>query len=258
MHVKILFTSIFLLSFGSLAFEGFCDPLIPNSCLDRFPNVGGDAVTRDIPIDHVFAPKGFDDNDDAEVMAFGWLPSPCYLSPVGVASRSQNTLHVSARATASLSRICLPMAVPFLVPVHLGVLEAGTFLIQYVDELHNVKASVLNVDNALGDQVDNYTYAHVERLDGDEVERKIILAGRNPSDCFELDRVESIYNGKDTYSLLPIMKQVKPDCPRKMVPFRYTVDMPKKIDSAKVLWHVRRLDGKSINLIWDRSEGFSY
>ena len=57
-------------------------------------------------------------------------------------------------------------------------------------------------------------------------------------------------NGKDTYSVLAKLKQVKEICPLKMTPFEYEFEVPQELNIPKVLLHVRTLNGKSHNTIF--------
>jgi len=234
----------------------FCLPLFSENFVDRFPILGVDAIETEVSIEHVFVPKGIDNNDDGAVIAFGLLPSPCFQSPVGRAFRAQNSIRVSAQAIETSNRICLPMQVPFLIPIRLGVLEEGTFVVEYVSDHHNLKKKTLSIERAKTGAVDNHVYAHVTRIEVDKEESKLILVGKNPSDCYEFDRMETIYNGVDTYAILPILKQVKNDCSYKPAPFRYELDLLDLENKERILWHVRRMDGKSINLMWSNEQGF--
>ena len=48
------------------------------------------------------------------------------------------------------------------------------------------------------------------------------------------------------------MKQINDFCPMKMTPFAYDIEVPKTLNKARVLLHVRGMDGKSINSIFSR------
>ena len=97
----------------------------------------------------------------------------------------------------------------------------------------------------------HYVYANVDYIETTQGSRIALLKGYNPSDCFEFDRVQFISNERDTYSVLPIMKQVREFCPMKMVPFEILVVVPRTLSVEKLLLHVRVMNGKSVNAIFE-------
>ncbi len=96
---------------------------------------------------------------------------------------------------------------------------------------------------------DAHVYANVTRVNYKN--GALTLLGTNPTDCFESDRVELISNGVDTYSVLPILKQVKQDCPRRDTPFAISATVPSELAMENLLLHVRIMNGKSFNALID-------
>ena len=109
----------------------------------------------------------------------------------------------------------------------------------------------ISIGEPKSESVDNYVYANLNYVEKAEKPRAIVLKGENPSDCFEFDRVEFISNGKDVYSVLPIMKQVKQDCPMRLVPFSIETQVPEGLAAKDLLLHVRGMDGRSVNSLFD-------
>lgn len=248
-----LFTALTLFSMTSLSNANLLGvPRVPSRCMDeiRAPHLETFAIER--AIGHVYSPKGFDTNDIAEVIVSGWLASPCDGEPLAEAFRQGENIYVSVKSTPNgpPGRICLAMAVPFLIPVKLGSLPEGAYFVHYNSQLSQPKTTTLSIDPAITSQMDSHLYAHVESA---HVESgKLHVKGSNPSDCIAFDRFEIISNLKDTYSILPIMKQIKRDCPRQLVDFDYTVYLPTTLNEQDVLLHVRSLDGKSVNTLLRR------
>lgn len=204
----------------------------------------------DVRIEHVFAPKGFDSNDNVQVFAKGWLPSPCYQAPHGntVHSPNPNNLIVGVKASFVKDRACIQMAVPFLEPISVGHLPEGNFNILVEPDMHGSIRSAITITAPHASSGDDHTYARVEKITANK-NNHVTLSGSNPSDCVALDRIDVVSNGTDTYSILPIMKQIHSNCPRVAVPFEYHLDVPNERNSHDVLLHVRVLDGKSINYL---------
>jgi hypothetical protein len=203
------------------------------------------------PISHVYVPTGFDDNDDAEIVVSGYLPNLCYKSAKAQARVTGRTIRVTVTAYRDpLVTICPQMVVPYLATASVGVLPRGSYRVVTNDNT----VSRLNVAEAAGTAIDDHVYANVEFVQRRFGNRRILLKGYNPSDCFELDRVEFLSNRADTFSVLPIMKQTRASCPRKMTPFTIATEVPTGLDGAEILLHVRALGGKSVNALFTNIE----
>lgn len=205
----------------------------------------GNAVK--LSVDHVFAPKGFDSNDETAVMALVWVPSPCYSKPEATAKRKGNTVSVTVTSVEKKNEACIQMAYPALVTVGLGQLDEGDYRVVVNGRTASQKEEKLSISKASNFSIDDFTYARVSHVSVDDASMTATLSGVNPSDCLELDRINFISNDKDTVAVLPIMKQVKSDCERKAVPFNYTFDVPRGLPSKDVLLHVRSLEGSAVN-----------
>ncbi len=200
---------------------------------------------------HVFVPNGFDSNDRTEVLLSGWLPSPCYLKPQAKVSVKGEKIEISLKSTLKKNDACVTMAYPFIVSAELGQLEEGQYEI-----VVNGKASMpIQINPASSGSVDDFIYAHVDEVLVDSQRKTVTLLGSNPSDCVELDSIKFTSNNQDTIAVLPIMKQVRMSCEKKLVPFMYTVNVPSLVPEAQneVLLHVRSLDGSSINKLFKRN-----
>jgi hypothetical protein len=210
------------------------------------------ATTEYLPIDHVYTIKGFDNNDNSEVMIEGYLPDLCYQTPIAKARVIGKKVIVDVTGTrdSNPDRICAQMTVPFLTTVHVGVLDTGAYDVIVNGASGSATRATLNIVESSSSAIDNYIYANVEYVEKDGYDGKIQLKGYNPSDCLELDRVEFVSNELDSYAVLPIMKKVRESCPMKMMPFSYETEVPNDLSRDKVLLHVRVMNGKSVNTIY--------
>src|SRR5690606_19496779 len=83
---------------------------------------------------------------------------------------------------------------------------------------NEVKGS-LEVVSSQTSLIDDYIYLDVLYIEQNETDKNLFkLKGMRYSDCLELDRVDILSNGKDTISVLPIMKKVSDFCPMKGQP----------------------------------------
>ncbi len=202
------------------------------------------------PIDEVFSPVGFDSNDNGQVIVTGHFPNLCYKSPSAKVKVNGKKIEVKVEALYNAQGVCAEMVVPFMQVVELGLLDRGDYKIVVNKGSSTVKSSELHVDESTSSSVDDFVYANVEYVEKSETGRKIQLKGHNPSDCLVLEEVKFIANGKNSLSVLPIMKQVSDFCPMKLIPFSYEVEVPKVLPQDIALLHVRVMDGRSVNTLF--------
>ncbi len=206
-------------------------------------------IISPVPVSKVYMPKGFDSNDMAEIVITGFLPNLCYKTPIVKVKVEGKNIIVSVYAInyePVRELECTRMIVPFLIPVDVGVLDRG----QYKVTVNQQDKGQMKITEALSSAVDEHVYAYVEQVLIKPGSQSVILKGHNPSDCYVFDRVDYFHNDKDVYSVLPKMKQVSHDCPKKMVPFSIETEIPTDLDSREVLLHVRTMNGKSVNALF--------
>ncbi len=205
-----------------------------------------------VPIEDVYSPKGFDSNDNSQIIISGYLPNLCHQAPKSIVKMVDGKVDikiVSLKYDPS-NPYCPEMIVPFVEAIDLGVMDKGVYDIVVNDQSVFERRASLQVDEASSDAIDDFVYAGVEYIEKSAGSCRVVLKGYNPSDCFVLDQIEIVDNNKDVYSILPKMKQISDFCALKMVPFEYDVIVPSKLKSDKVLLHVRSMEGKSINSIF--------
>jgi hypothetical protein len=201
------------------------------------------AQEEEIPIDHIFARGDMTNNEQAAVMVSGWLPSACYNAPRAEVTRQNRAIIIKVKATPDLSvgSMCIAVAVPFLIAVPLGMLAQGRYDVQDGSNDDGAKTT-LQIYRARPAPWIKPLYARVEQVKFDARRQQLVLSGRNPSDCLRLDHVNLSSNGRDTYTVTPIMKLVGGACPRKLVRFEYRVSIPRALDADQILYYVRSLD----------------
>lgn len=215
--------------------------------------IGPSLVWGSVPVDHVYAPAGFDSNDNAEVVVTGFLPNLCYKAPRVNVEIEKNKISVNVKALKAQSGLsfCAQVIVPFIETVNIGILDQGKYLLAVNENSNWAKKSEMKISEATSNSIDDVIYANVEEVVKSDEGRKVLLKGYNTSDCFELKEIAIKDNGSDTYSVLPIMKQVRSFCPRKMIPFTYEFDVPENLKADRVLLHVRVMNGKSLNALFN-------
>lgn len=213
---------------------------------------GAVPILKPIIVQNIFTPQGFDSNDSVEVVVTGILPNLCHKSPQIEIKKSRNTINVNIKSLyySKSNPYCPEMVVPFQKVVSVGNLESGTYNILVNQGTPYEKQEDLNIIVPKDDNIDNYQYAYIDTITEEKGKETITLSGYNPSDCYQISKVEYISNGEDTYSILPRMEKVSDFCPMKLTPFSISWDIPKnKLSSKNILLHVRTLNGNSINKI---------
>jgi hypothetical protein len=210
-------------------------------------------IESNVPVEHVYAPAGFDSNDNAEIVVSGFLPNLCYKAPKSHVEIKGDKINVGIKALKNLGGLsfCADVIVPYIEIVNIGLLDQGKYKLAINENSQYEKKVEMKVAEASSNSIDDAIYANVSEIEKVEGSRKVILKGYNPSDCFELDKVEIVDNGVDVYSVLPKLKQVRDFCPKKMVEFSYDFQVPEKLEADRVLLHVRVMDGKSMNALFN-------
>jgi hypothetical protein len=206
------------------------------------------------PVDHLYVPKGFDNNDSVEVVVSGFFPTPCYSHNKVEVDTKKNIVKI--RMTALLSddhfKWCPEMVVPYFETVSVGNLKAGEYKVVVNSENKNFLKGKIGVDEATSSAIDEHVYAFVEGIERVGSTNEFILKAVEHSDCLALDRIDAFDNGQDVVSILPIMKRVKFGCnpQEKKVEYRTQIDFT-NMKGDKALVHVRTMTGKSVNGLVD-------
>lgn len=213
-------------------------------------------IIIDAPVNQLYAPAGFDNNDNVEVVVAGEFASLCFSKNTTEVKIDGLNININISAIYNIpgghEKKCGQMRVPFKEVVALGSLKEGSYKIRVnqgtayeLNDKMKVGAAEINI-------IDEHIYANIEYIETTKDPKKVILRGHNPSDCLIFSRFEYLSNGKDTISVLPIMRKVSDFCPMKMTDFAVeaTLDFS-GLKTTNVLVHTRVMDGRSVNTILD-------
>lgn len=213
----------------------------------------------DAPLDHLFVPDGFDNNDNVEVVVTGKFPNPCYTrNDVKVDVKGDLIkIDMTALNTESSDRaLCENLKVPFSETIRIGSLQAGDYRIVVNEGNQYELKGAVDVAVSSSSSVDDHLYAQVDYIElgfTGGLSGDAILVGKSLSPCLAFDKVEYKSNGKDTYSILPIMKKISNNCPeqrkRLQIPVKFD---PRALKSSRLLLFVRSVDGKSVHTFVDK------
>lgn len=208
------------------------------------------------PVDHLFVPSGFDNNDNVEIVVTGKYPNPCFVRNGSEVEVKDDKVFITVTSLRRDGSDCQPMAVPFSESVTVGNLQAGNYEIVVNQSTRNELKENLDVAVSRSTGVDDHIYAIVDYVElgftgglgGDAM-----LMARSPSDCVVFDRVEYLSNNKDTVSILPIMKKVSETCKEKTKRFQIPVKFdPRALPNKDILLFVRSIEGKSVQSFINR------
>ena len=83
-----------------------------------------------VPVENVYTPRGFDSNDNAEIVITGYLPNLCYQNPTHKIIIDKQKIFIEMRATRINEVACPEVIVPYLKVIDLGVLDRGNYKIE--------------------------------------------------------------------------------------------------------------------------------
>ena len=116
-------------------------------------------------LSQIYTVEGFDDNDQAELALYGTLPSTCYQVGDVKTSVNKDTKEITVMATSFYYKreICIPMEVPFLHVVKLGVLNAGAYKVAGISYSHDFET--LTIKEHSNSKQDDFIYAPIDFAD---------------------------------------------------------------------------------------------
>lgn len=212
--------------------------------------MGADGTLVSIPSERTFAPKGFDDNDQTQIVIEGRLANDCYRLEQAEVKANPSTKEIMIQPKASYYNwMCLEVLVPWTQVVNIGHLDAGDWTIK-VGSTGQPDSMTVNRSNTVSP--DDHVYAPVDSLNIDVVDKIAVatIRGRFATRCGEIQEVKVIDSGK-TIEVLPIVTPgIARDCERKDQPFEYKFELPEKT-AGRYLVHVRSLNGQALNQVYE-------
>lgn len=248
--MRASFISIFTAAaLGSVLFPVLAKSATP-SRIARNPSV------VHAPVQKVFVPVGFDDNDNAEIVVHGYFPNSCYKAGQVTAEVDEEKRKITVHAKSFLypTSVCLQMVIPFTESVKLGVLKSGNYDI-VVEGSPKAQVLPLSVGVRKSENADDYLYASATSasLAQDEAGAySLNLSGNHPQmfvGCMIIKEVKSYLTPGNVLVVLPIAEAVDDErCikPKWQEKFNISVPVEKPLEED-VLVHVRVLNGQSLN-----------
>jgi hypothetical protein len=207
-----------------------------------------------VAAERLFIPRGFDDNDSAQIVADGVFSSGCYKLAKGEFDVDLVTQRISLRVMARLSDSpCIQVVVPYTYVFELGVLPKGEY--DVVVEGTDVTGK-LNIAESTNAGPDDEMYAAIDNAYVMELpslgKRQIMLEGVYTNTCMRWVRTEVKHIARDVLEVLPIVRIEPADgCQDLRFPFKgIAVDVP-GLEKGRYLLHVRAMNGAAVNRVFE-------
>lgn len=203
---------------------------------------------------YAFTPKGFDTNDNAQVVLAGAFSDYCM--QVGATRHSVDKVKkkIYIQSTYSTGENChdIEMYIPYSIEVNLGTLPKGNYEVHVLDmDNKYTLMSHLPIGAASGNQADERLYAPVTSIafkPGNGENPFLEISGVFSNTCLSLSGVEVHQRMGDVFEVLPITVDRKSACAAVIQPYKHTVEL-KGFTQRDTLIHVRSMNGQSVNKV---------
>lgn len=216
-----------------------------------------------IPItpDRIFAPLGFDDNDNVQIVLDGELADTCYkLGPTQFKLDAvRQKIYVQQQAYYYPGAWCAQVRVPYVQTVNLGLLPAGQYELVVQSEDGTVKpVASLPVTISASRSPDDFLYAPVTdvyleksfgALEGRESFYTLYINGQFNNSCMKFKDLKMNVRANNVIEVLPIVEMDRSgSCSQIVTDFNVGVSL-KNVAKGRYLLHIRSLNGQSVNRV---------
>lgn len=213
-------------------------------------------LIEDAPVEAIFVPSGFDDNDNVEVVIHGTFPDGCHRvgSAKADVDKAKRRITISATSIVDQNEYCVQSLTPFIQPVSLGNLDEGSYQVVYAKNPEVMES--LAVDRRKTESPDDYLFATVENayidVNRETGKQSLKLQGHFPHyfiGCMVIREVRVVRDPVDVLVVQPIAEVVNTDvCASQAADrsYEYTVGLQEPFQGEGLL-HVRTINGTSLN-----------
>jgi hypothetical protein len=207
------------------------------------------------PVDRVFVPLGFDNNDNVEVVVHGHFPNTCYkVGPTtATVDMEAKTVTIQAQAYSYAGFVCAQVLVPFVSEVKLGLMKEGEYRVTVVGS-PDLVIDPLIVGAATTSNPDDYLYAPVEQA---AIEQEatgtnyVKIEGTYPYmfiGCMKINEVK-VSLSSQVIVVQPIAEILEDRLCNPLESKKFSIKTPVSfpLSFTEYLIHVRTLSGTSVN-----------
>jgi hypothetical protein len=207
----------------------------------------------------VFIPKGFDDNDNVQIVLAGEFTSTCYkVGPSSVkVDPVRKEIRVRDDAIFHDGCCCTFMLVSYVKPIDLGILPAGKYSVLLEKDsvgMNSLLQGELTVAQSFTIGPDDHLYApvsHAEVTARDE----LILKGNFKNSCMRMKKIKVQHQNHQKDPVIVILPVAEfsgsVTCRSGSFPFEERLQLPRLTDELTLI-HVRSLNGQALNKVVER------
>ena len=223
----------------------------------------------ELKLDNAMAPvRGFDNNDNVQVVVKGNLPNACYELAEATFERNDagRVITIHQFANHKVDGICansenlpayLQMVIPFTNEVSVGVLNAGDYKFEFKKYTNENVFRPFFVSVASSPSIDSLPYAAttsaiIKDVVTTQENVMVRLSGVLNSSCTELDDVVRVEKLDDVFVILPTIKvDSSVMCLQMLRPFEKIISLGKISKEGQYLMHIRTMRGGAVNHIFE-------
>jgi hypothetical protein len=204
--------------------------------------------------ENVFAPYGFDNNDNSQIVIYGNLIDTCHKTgPIQMrVDQSRKVILLRNQIYYYPGCWCADVLTPYTQTINLGVLKTGAYeVVVEKSDGSMEKVASFPVTASMSSSPDDFLYApvdhvHFNKKSGDSP-NEVTLTGTFRNTCMKLRDIKVNYRPNHVIEILPIAEMADKNCEKAEKPFKASI--PLKANSGRALIHVRSLNGQSINQV---------
>jgi hypothetical protein len=210
----------------------------------------------------VFVPKGFDDNDQIQVVIDGWLNNSCESADAAKVNINHETREIEVLPMGVRKEgVCAQVRRRYNLTASVGVLPAADYRVYANDRMVD---EALAVAEANSSGPDDFSYAEIDRVTVDYAPDRdyalmdsrwsVILEGRLTNSCQKLSEIRVI-DSSDTIEVLPITRSEGAECRPVSQGFVERAFLPDYTTPGRFLLHVRSANGQAVNQVFSAFDG---
>ena len=199
----------------------------------------------DVQFNKSYIPRGFDSNDNGQIVAEGTLPNTCYkpAQTEVVIDHAQKTVTLFAKAR-KYEGICLPVLVNYHRVIDLGVMNVGEYRVLQ----GSANLGKLQIAAATSSSADDFLYAPISQAYFEKVDQyhQVKISGEFKNSCMKL--VDVLFNIEDDVIVLQPISELEDGeaCAEGTFPFESAVIL-ENLPAGRYLLHIRSLNAKAVN-----------
>ncbi len=207
-----------------------------------------------VSFDKIYTPDGFDSNDNVQIVGEGVFSNSCYRHAETKVWVDHEKMTIRLGPVAyKYGGYCLQVILPYDRTVDIGILNAGTYKI--VQSVSGRSLGTITIKPATTLDPDDYLYSPVSQalVQSKNGKTGVYLMGDFPLSCMKMKEVKFQVQ-PDVLVVQPI-SEIDPSqpCVQGKFPFSVNKDVG-AMNAGRYLLHVRSINGKAINNLFDVSE----